>query len=190
MNAPGPVNSNPYRPDQEERIAAGLMIFAVVSSLIVMAVIIVLVVVMLNSARPNAISPVAGPYNLSSRPVPQANTPEALLPPQLGRFQRETLTGSMDDFQATYSSGADRIAIRGSRAVSYAAAQLGVSVILDQLGPANIVQRIGMGDSRISFYLSQVEGGVRYAWNHLEWFFDMQASSRQALDDFMNSFQY
>lgn len=190
MKAPGPVNSNPYNPDREARTAAGLMIFAVASSVIVVIVIIALVVVMVNFSQQNAISPVAGPYNLPNRPAPQASTPEALLPPQLGRFQREALTGSIDDFQAVYSSGADRIAIQGSRAVSYAAAQLGVSRIFDELGAANIVQRIGMGNSRISFYLSQVAGGVRYAWNHLEWFFDIQASSRQALDDFMNSFQY
>jgi hypothetical protein len=122
--------------------------------------------------------------------VPDARTPEALLPLQLGRFQRESLSGSIDDFQAVYSGGADRIVVQGSRAVSYAAAQLGVSRLFDELGAANIVQRIGMGDSRYSFYLSQVAGGVRYAWSHLEWYFDVQASSRQALDDFMNSFQY
>jgi hypothetical protein len=190
MNAPRSVNPNPYSPEKEERTANGLMIFAVISSVVVVVVIIALIVVMFSVAQENVISPVAGPYNLPSRPVPDATTAEALFPPQLGRFQRETLSGSLDDFQASYSSGADRIAIQGSHAVSYAAAQLGVTQVFDQFGPANIMQRIGMGDSRYSFYLSQVEGGVRYAWNHLEWFFDIQASSRQALDDFMDSFQY
>lgn len=190
MNASGSVSPSPNTPEQEERTATGLMVFAVVSSVLVVAVIIALVVAMLNLAQQNDVSLVVGPYNVPDRPVPEVNSIEALLPPQFGSFQRETLIGGLDDFQAIYLRGGDRIAIQGSRAVSYAAAQLGVMMVADQIGPANIAQRIGMGETRYSFFFSRIEDGYRYAWSHLEWFFDIQASSRQALDDFMNSFQY
>ncbi len=166
MSASGSGNPTPNTPEQEERTATGLMAFAIVSSVLVVLVMIALVVVMLDFAQQNVISPAVGPYNVLNRPVPDASitTSEALFPPQLGRFQRETLIGSLDDFHAIYASGA--------------------------VGPATIARRIGLGETHYSFYLSQVPGGVRYAWSHLEWFFDIQASSRQALDDFMDLFQY
>ncbi|MCC7208248.1 MAG: hypothetical protein IT323_13145 [Anaerolineae bacterium] len=192
MSASGLGSPTPNTPEQEERTATGLMVFAVVSSALVVLVMIALVVVMLNVAQQDVVSPAVGPYDAPNRPVPDASitTSEALLPPQLGRFQRETIIGGLDDFHAIYTSGGDRIEIQGSRAVSYAAAQLGVMLVEDQAGPANVARRIGLGETHYSFYLSQVEGGVRYAWSHLEWFFDIQASSRQALDDFMDLFQY
>lgn len=175
---------------QEERTASALMGFAVISSLIVLVLIVVFGVVAVRLAADSAAPLERVPYNLTARPVPRASRPGELFPQTMGDFQRQTLTGNIENFRAVYTSGEDRIAIRGWQAVSFLAAQVGVRMVMEQVGPASVTQRIEDADPRYSYYLSAAGDGMRYAWSHERWFFDVEASSRSALDEFMELFQY
>jgi hypothetical protein len=130
----------------------------------------------------------AVPYNVDSRPLPKVSQVGELLPEQLGPFKRTGLKGTLPDFSATYTRGGDTITLAGSQAVSVRAAQAGVAQVARSSGRANTSQ---LTDTDPSYYLHITEGGPsRYAWSHNRWFFDIRASSRTALDDFMREFKY
>jgi hypothetical protein len=178
--------------EQEERRATALMIFAVASSLVVLAL--VGLFVFLITREMSAASPVSSntnPYNISVRQLPTGQQPGELMPQTLGKWQRKTLGGRIENFGATYASGAETITIQGSRAVSLVAAVFSVRLVERSNGPANIASRIIDSDLNYSYYFSAAPNGtVRFAWSHDLWFFDVRASSREALDDFMKIFKY
>lgn len=177
--------------EREERRATGLMIFAIASSVFVIGVIGLFLFFVLRSVN----RPVPGlsnvnPYEVAGRPLPTAQQPGELLPPTLGNWQRRTLNGRIDNFSATYTNGDNTISLRGSQSVSLVAAVYSVRQVAQTNGPANLAERILDGDLNHSYYLTATASGVRFAWSHDRWFFDIKATSREALDDFMKIFKY
>jgi hypothetical protein len=90
----------------------------------------------------------------------------------------------------TYSSGSDVINLQGSEAVSVVAAQANVRRITDNSGRANRAQFIEDSEPEYSYYLNVTPTLVRFAWSHNRWFFDIQTTSQNTLDDFMKMFEY
>jgi hypothetical protein len=175
----------------EERSATSVMIFAAVSSVIVVALIgAFLVFVASVTAGNTGGTHSAMPYDVAFRPVPVTENTFALFPEALGRFQRTALDGTIKNFRVTYASGSDLIRLRGSEAVSVVAAQASVRQIPESSGQANTAQFIEDSEPGYSYYLNVADGLVRFAWSHERWFFDIQATSKSALDDFMKMFEY
>jgi hypothetical protein len=175
----------------EERSATTLMIFAAVSSLIVLALIGAFLIFVASVAVRNAEGTRgAMPYDVAFRKVPTTENTFALFPDTLGRFQRTALDGTIQNFRVTYGSGSDLIRLRGSEAVTMVAAQASVQQISESSGRANTAQFIEDSEPGYSYYLNVTDGLVRFAWSHNRWFFDIQATSKNALDDFMKMFEY
>jgi hypothetical protein len=176
--------------DHDDDVARALLIFVRASAIFVgLAVIALIALFVIGRFSPGSSVANAGPYNVATRPLPSAEKPETLLPDQLGAFKRTSLRGSLSDFSVVYGRGKDQITITGSQAVSVRAAQASLSQIARSSGAANTSQ---LTDSDPSYYLQVRDNGgsTRYAWSHDRWFFDIQASSKAALDDFMQVFKY
>ena len=130
----------------------------------------------------------APPYDVLLRSVPTANRAVDLLPEQLGPFKRGPVTGTIQNFSASYANSNDKIDISGSQAVSFRAAQADVGLVDHDNKLTNLVQRQLNQDP--SYILTGGTGAVRFAWSHERWFFDVKASSQAALDAFMKVFKY
>lgn len=177
------------RQTNDEEPLNPLLIFAIISTgfvLIIMVIFIVLVAVGANSVTNP--KDTKGPYDVIARLVPTVDNAAALLPKQLGSFQRGPLTGSIDDFQATYKSSDFQIDISGSRAISVASAQAYVKNALQANDASAIAQRDL--DSDPAYYLTSGKGRIHYVWSHYIWYFNVTASSQAALDEFMKVFKY
>jgi hypothetical protein len=107
---------------------------------------------------------------------------------QLGKFKRTALKGTAQDFSATYASDTGKIEITGTQSVSMRAAQVTVTDLANAAGRQGGSQRL---NSDPSYYLALPErGDVRFLWSHSQWVFDVKASSRVTLDEFMKVFKY
>ncbi len=166
-----------------------LLIFAVLSAIFVLIVMIVfIVVVIIGATAVTSPTNTKGPYNVAARLVPTTDNAATLLPKQIGGFQRGPLTGSIDEFQATYKSGSDQIDISGSRSVSVALAQALVNNAMQTDNAGGIVQRSTGTDP--SYYLTTGKGPIHFVWSHYIWYFNVKANSQAALDEFMKVFKY
>lgn len=128
------------------------------------------------------------PYDIILRPTPSAQRAVDLLPEKLGAFKRGPVTGTISQYQATYTNGKDKIDISGSREVSFRAAQYDVSQINQTNSVPNVIQH--QVNQNPSFILTGGTGPVRFIWSIDRWFFDVKASSQAALDAFMAVFKY
>jgi hypothetical protein len=177
------------RQDNDDSGPNPLLIFAILSAILVLIVMIVFVVVIISAtSSTNKLSATNGPYNVAVRPIPNVSNTTALLPKQLDKFQRGALTGTIDNFKATYKNGDYQIDISGSQAISVILAQSYVNSALQKDGAAAMVQRQQNSDP--SYYLTTGTGAVHFVWSHYRWFFDVKANSQAALDEFMKVFKY
>ena len=166
-----------------------LLIFAVISAIFVVVIMIIfIVVIVIGASAVTSSSKINGPYDVLSRPLPKVSSATALLPKQLGSFQRGTLNGTLDDYQTTYKSGDYQIDISGSQAISVALAQAYVNKAMQAENTASIVLRQLNPDP--SYYITSGKGPVHYVWSHYIWFFNVKANSQAALDEFMKVFKY
>jgi hypothetical protein len=171
--------------DDKSRI---LVIFLAISAIVVLIAVIGLVaIIVFGKMSPSTSgSSAASPYNLKARPLPELKTLNDLLPPQLGSYKRTASTGDMQDFSATYVKEDHKIVLTGSQAVNVRAAQVGVKNAASSGGFT--AEEL---DQDPSYFLSApANGPARYVWSHNRWFFDIKASSKAALDDFMTVFKY
>jgi hypothetical protein len=174
--------------EKDDDVSNIMLIFVRGSAILVgLAVLALIALFIVSRLSPGPGPSDPGPYNVASRPVPNVGALEDLLPTQLGPFKRTSLAGALSDFSAVYTRGTDKITIVGSQAVSVRAAQEGVS---------RVVRTSGRGANQLegadpSYYLTLRDGGPsQYAWSHGRWFFDIQATSQSALDEFMRAFKY
>jgi hypothetical protein len=166
-----------------------LLIFIAGSAVIVIVLLVVFVaLVIISQVAPRALSSGPMPYGFAARPLPTAGAVPDILPDSLGKFKRSALDGGFDDFSATYTSGTDKIRINGSQEVSMRAAQAVVMQFARTNSASTSVQQLN-GDP--SYFLSAPDKGpARLVWSRDRWFFDVQASSKAALDAFMSVFKY
>lgn len=179
------------RRDDDDSGLNPLLIFAILSGILVLIVMVVFVIVIIAAASSTSTSRVAttnGPYNIAARPLPSVPNAATLLPKQLDKFQRGSLTGTLDNFKATYKNGDYQIDISGTQAISVVLAQSYVDSALRKDGAAAIIQRQQNSDP--SYYLTTGSGAIRLVWSHYRWFFDVKANSQAALDEFMKVFKY
>jgi hypothetical protein len=168
-------------------VASGLFVLTVV------ALIALSLISTINSTQQNNTSDI---YNLENRSLPAANVDSVrrLLPATLGEFSLESVRGSLQDFSAVYRRNDDRISIVGSQAVSLAAAQGSVKIVLNALlagpTPTSLEQRIIDSDMRYSYVLVVGAAQTQFAYNHDRWFFNISTVSKSTLDSFMAVFPY
>lgn len=175
-------------PTQQPDNSTTMMLFAVISSVFVIIIVVVFVVAILAGNVANRQPTAANLYNVTTRPLPTVNKLSDLLPATLGRFKRGALSGSFQNFSATYQSGTDSVKISGSQGISVQAALASVAQVATAAG------HTGNESLNVdpSYYLSTAPGNgpARFAWSHYVWFFDAQAGTKTALDDFMTAFPY
>lgn len=177
------------RHDKDDDGPNPLLIFAVLSGIFVFVIMVIFIIVLvLGAGSVTSSSNINGPYDVVTRPLPNAATAAALFPKQLGSFQRGTLTGGLNDFTVTYKSGDHQVQMSGSQAISVALAQTYVSNALQQETALSIVQRQVSSDP--SYYLGSGKGTVHFVWSHYIWYFNVKANSQAALDEFMKVFKY
>lgn len=129
------------------------------------------------------------PYAINERPLPTVNRAVDLLFEQLGPFKRGPVTGTIQNYSATYTNGNnDKIDISGSQEVSFRAAQNDVAMVERNNKLTSVIQRQLNQDP--SFIQTGGSGPVYLAWSHERWYFYIKASSQAALDAFMKVFRY
>ena len=174
---------------QDEERSQVLLVFIGASAIIVTLIVIGLIALLFVSrvsTRPQPSG--SSPYGLAARPLPTVTGIGDVLPETLGAFKRTAISGSFDTFSATYTSDKDKITLAGSRAVSVRAAQASVAQAARTARDSVIGEQL---DADPSYSLTGSDKGpVRLIWSHNRWFFDVQATSRAALDEFMNGFKY
>jgi hypothetical protein len=175
------------QPDEER--SEVFLVFIGASAVIVTLIVICLIALFFVSrisTRPQPSG--ADPYGLAARVLPTVTGIGEVLPETLGTFKRTALSGSFDTFSATYTSDKDKITLAGSRAVSVRAAQASVALAARAAGGRVAGEQF---DADPSYSLSSDDKGqVRLIWSHNRWFFDVQATSRAVLDEFMKAFKY
>jgi hypothetical protein len=182
--------------NQEEARAKRIMFLAVASGLFVLTVVALIVVSLISTINNTQQNNVSDAYNLENRSLPAANVDSVrrLLPATLGEFSLESVRGSLQDFSAVYRRNDDRISIVGSQAVSLAAAQGSVKIVLNALlagpTPTSLEQRIIDSDMRYSYVLVVGAAQTQFAYNHDRWFFNISTVSKSTLDSFMAVFPY
>ena len=171
--------------DERTRIILG---FAAISAIFVLIVLVILIVGLLGSRLITPTQPAnVNPYGLLGRPLPTTNQLFALFPETFGDFKRKTLTGSLTDFNATYSDGKNTVTIQGSQEVSVRAAEASLSMAASGLGSRTFQQL----NTDPGFVLQANEKGPsRFMWTHNRWYFDVTAPSKAVLDAFMQAFPY
>jgi hypothetical protein len=127
-----------------------------------------------------------GPYGLTIHPIPSAVQAMDLLPEQFGSFQSLPITGTLKDFKTIYTNGSHTIELSGTSSINLLPPSPAWAMLRGCLNKA--AQRELEQDP--SYYLTSGEGTIRLAWSHGYWFFDITASSQQALDEFMRVFPY
>ncbi len=177
-------------PDQELEQSTRLMVFAVVSSvLMVIAIGIIIYVLGMFVTQLNR-RPEPMPFNILNRPLPTVDRAAQLFPERLPPFQRTRFTGTLPNFAAEYAAGNDVIRIRGSQAVSLAAAQGQVFIVADQLGLANRAQLLEPAKLDGAYYYTVFRTEALLVYSRQRWFFEIRATSEAALAAFMSVFPY
>jgi hypothetical protein len=165
-----------------------LILMAAGAVFVVITMIIFIGAILINQTPSPSRGNDAEPYNLGARPIPKNEKVGDILPAQLGKFKRTALKGTIQDFSATYASETGKIEISGSQTVSMRAAQVTVADLANAAGRQGGSQRL---NSDPSYYLALPEkADVRLVWSHSQWVFDVKASSKAALDEFMTAFKY
>jgi hypothetical protein len=174
---------------QDEERSNVFLIFIGGSAVIVTLIVIGLIILFAVSQMPTRPqSSGSAPYSLAARLLPTVTGIVDLLPETLGTFKRTAISGGFETFSATYTSGKDKITVAGSQAVSVRAAQASVAQAARIAGGSVTGQQLN-ADPSYSLS-SNAKGLVRLIWSHNRWFFDVQATSRAALDEFMKAFKY
>lgn len=150
---------------------------------IVIGIVAVLIVILMGAAAillPRAQA--QPPYPIAGRPMPTKSDMNALLPAKVGDFQR----GEASPDGADYGDGQSQISITVSIKNSPAEAQASVKAAVS-IGSGNRISAVGSDPS----YLRAVSGGsARMLYTRGAYLFDVQTTSGEALDKFMNSFPY
>jgi hypothetical protein len=174
---------------QDEGRSNVLLVFIGGSAVIVTLIVIGLITLFVISRVPTRPQPSGStPYDLAARVLPTVTGIVDVLPETLGTFKRTALSGGFETFSATYMSGKDKITVVGSQAVSVRAAQASVAQAARTASGSVTSEQLN-ADPSYSF-TSGDKGLVRLIWSHNRWFFDVQATSRAALDEFMKAFKY
>jgi hypothetical protein len=174
---------------RDEEQSGIFMAFLGISAVIVTLVVIGLIVLFaISQVSTKPQSSGSDPYSLAYRALPTVTGIGELLPATLGAFKRNALSGSFETFSATYTSGKDKITLTGSQAVSVRAAQAMVAQAARSASGSVTSQRLNTDPSY--FLSSSAKGPVRLIWSRYRWFFDVQATSQAALDEFMKVFKY
>lgn len=122
------------------------------------------------------------PYPIASRPLPTGTDVTALFPAKVGDFTRSD--ASQDG--ADYNAGSAQISVSVSVKNSPAEAQSFVKAA-SQTTSGSTSYFVGSDPS----FLREVSGGnARFLYTRGAYLFDVQSSSSDALDKFMNSFPY
>jgi hypothetical protein len=180
----------------EERSATTLMLFAVISGIFVMIAVGVGVLYLLRGVTPGAaLGDASAAYNVPLRVIPDEQTvpsTDQLLPPMVGEFQRLRLSGGFTDYVAVYVKGDDQVTVTGGQAVTSWAAQALVQFALDSSPVASQTSRIISSDPGYSYALfrNSNQNIFRFVYSHERWYFDVEATSAQALDEFMTGFPF
>lgn len=176
---------------REEKETSNILLMFIGGSAVLVAItlIIFLVILALGKLPITGQRSDFGPYNVVNRLVPTTNQLDQLLPDQVGGFKRASIGGNIQAFSATYTRGTDQITLVGSQAVSLRAAQASVAQVARSEGMVSSTnQRLNQDPS---YYLSDArKNALHFVWSHDRWYFDVQATSQQALDDFMKDFKY
>lgn len=134
-------------------------------------------------------------YTLNLRPVPTTQNINEVFPVTLGGFTRKAVTGSLRDpaaatrFSATYTRDKETITINGARDITYAQAEADMRQLAATFAKADLIVKF---DTSLSYTLltNSGVGAARLTYQHLNWFFDIQASGQATLDEFMKAFKY
>jgi hypothetical protein len=164
-----------------------VMIFIGISGILVLFAIILIIVLLVAGSAIQTATSSGIPYNIDKRPLPTVDRANDLLFENLGSFKRGPVKGAIHKFTATYISGEHKIIISGSQAVSLRSAQASVSRIANDENRSGATRLL---DGDPSYYFFDTNGVTRLSWSHDRWFFDVQASSKVALDEFMKVFRY
>jgi hypothetical protein len=165
-----------------------IIVLSVVVVGIVVAIFAVLYIIGRNTS--DASQGVLVPYSIATRLVPTTTVVAEILPEQLGNFKRGPITGSIQNYKASYTNGTDKIDLAGSQGVSLRAAQASVANIAQLGNSSSPIQHQLYRDPSFAYILGSGTGPVRLAWSHDRWFFDVKADSQAALDRFMGVFKY
>lgn len=177
-------------PEQEFERSTRLMVFAIVSSVLVVIVIGIIIYVLGLFVTQFNRRPETVPFNILNRPIPTVQRAAQLFPDSLPPFQRARFSGTLSNFSAEYAAGNDVIRIRGSLAVSLAAAQGQVFLISDQLGLANRAQLLEPAKLDGAYYYTVSPTEALLAYSRQRWHFEIRATSEAALTAFMSAFPY
>lgn len=133
------------------------------------------------------------PYNVNSRLLPTTTNIRELFPQTLGAFTRKAVNGDLSGsdatrFGASYASGKDTITINGIRESSTNQMMNDFSQLLPKVVGTD---RSTNTQRSFAYVIATTNGGtVRFVYARGFWLFDLAASSRAALDEFMKVFQY
>ncbi|MBE2195988.1 MAG: hypothetical protein IAE83_17570 [Anaerolinea sp.] len=183
-------SSQPPDDIQEEQSATLTMLFAVGSSVLVVVVVIVLIAVIMGQVNQSARQKGAIPYNLNNRPLPNTTALGTILPKNVGDFQRESLSGTIDNFSAVYVKDGQRLTLNGSRSVSVVAAQASVKLLMTRATKASEAEYMDDARPYYSYVLYLSSTQAHLAWSHERWFFEAITVSKNDLDAFMEIFEY
>ncbi len=133
------------------------------------------------------------PYLVNARPLPAITNIRDVFPQTLGTFARKTISGDLSGseavkFGASYTSGKNTIKINGVRE-SNTAQMLND---FNQQSPTVFgTDRVSSTDRSFAYVMATTaNGNVRIIYARSFWLFDVTASSRPALDEFMKVFKY
>ncbi len=133
-------------------------------------------------------------YGLYLRPLPPAriNGTNDLFPQTYGQFTRKAGTTTIrgqgtGTFQASYSRNKDVIDITGARDNNYAQAEADMRRAIAQMGGTSQVVTL---DTTFGYTLISSDKQAQLIWFHANWYWNITANSKAALDDFMKVFPY
>jgi hypothetical protein len=122
------------------------------------------------------------PYPIASRPMPTGTDIATLLPAKVGDFIRSDVSDGGADYSDRQSQISITVSIKNSPAEAQASVKAAASTAYGSTGSL-----LGVDPS----FLRQVSGGnARFLYTRGAYLFDVQTTSSEALDKFMNAFAY
>lgn len=139
------------------------------------------------------------PYGLDSRPLPERDDIDHLLPPQIGRFQRSAPRGDVYELTyAEYTDGLDQICMSVAVCKSPEIARSGIGTA--QLESADVTEFVETSSiaTEPSFLKSRINNlrmgstgqFTSFMWNRDRFYFSADAKTSDLLDSFMAIFPY
>ncbi len=129
------------------------------------------------------------PYGVGERPLPASAGVQDLLPVEVSGFRRGNPV-SGNGQSAIYSGESGNVRVRAVWTSSVGQAQAQVEAVGQQT-ESGTTERLYNPDQDPSYVRAVFTNGqARMAYSRQNYFFDMQADNRAALDAFMNAFPY